>query len=108
MTEKKQYKVLVSPVFNSMLEQHVAFLASQDIAAARRLYKKMIQAVKALNTFPERYPVFEQHNLSFHFRKMFVPNWYLVIYEISNDTVKIQYMIDCRQENSWLLDGQAK
>lgn len=108
MTNEKQYKLLVSPAFSSMLSQHVAFIAIKNISAGKRLHKAMIESINSLATFPERYPVFEHHNLTFQFRKMFVPNWYLVIYEVTDDTVKIQYMIDCRQENSWLLDEKSR
>ena len=60
-----------------MLEQHIAFLASQNIDTAHQLHEKIMEAVKSLVTFPERYPLFEHHNLTFQFRKMFIPNWYI-------------------------------
>jgi len=104
MPKTKQYKVIISPELNSMLEQHVAFLASQDISAGEQLHNKIIKAIKSLETFPERYPILEYHNLNIEFRKMYVPNWYLLIYEIEQDIVKMQYMIDCRQDYMWLLE----
>ena len=37
------------------------------------------------------------------YHKMFVANWYLILYQIQDDTVFIDYILDCRQDYSWLI-----
>lgn len=34
---------------------------------------------------------------------MFVAKWYLVLYQIQDDTVYVDYILDCRKAYSWLI-----
>ena len=34
---------------------------------------------------------------------MFVAKWYLVLYQIQDDTVYVDYILDCRKDYSWLI-----
>jgi hypothetical protein len=36
------------------------------------------------------------------YRKLLVDRRYLLIYQIKDDTVRIDYMVDCRQDYVWL------
>ena len=37
------------------------------------------------------------------YHKMFIEKWYLVLYQIQDDTVYVDYILDCRQDYSWLV-----
>ena len=32
-----------------------------------------------------------------------VAKWYLVLYQIQDDTVYVEYILDCRKDYSWLI-----
>lgn len=36
-------------------------------------------------------------------RKMFIEKWYLILYQIQDDTVYVDYILDCRKDYSWLI-----
>lgn len=37
------------------------------------------------------------------YHKMFIEKWYLVLYQIKDDTVYVDYILDCRKDYSWLV-----
>ena len=37
------------------------------------------------------------------YHRMFVARWYLVLYQIRDDTVYVDYTLDCRKDYSWLI-----
>lgn len=52
---------------------------------------------------PNRFPFFEEMYISTNkYHKMYVEKYYLVLYQIKDDTVYIDYVVDCRQDYSWL------
>ena len=34
---------------------------------------------------------------------MYVEKWYLVLYQILDDTVYVEYILDCRKDYHWLI-----
>ena len=37
------------------------------------------------------------------YHKLYAENWYLVLYQIKDDTVYVDWIVDCGQEYQWLL-----
>lgn len=37
------------------------------------------------------------------YHKMFIEKWYLVLYQIQDDTVYVDYILDCRKDYNWLI-----
>lgn len=37
------------------------------------------------------------------YHKMFVAKWYLLLYQIQDDAVYVDYILDCRKDYSWLI-----
>lgn len=35
--------------------------------------------------------------------KLFVEKWYLILYQIRDNTVYVEYILDCRKDYSWLI-----
>lgn len=97
------YKVVISGAARKMLMDQVYFLATVNPAAAQALRSKLIAEIRSLAQMPERFPYLEPENRKSRYRKMLVPNWYLVIYTVENDTVFVEYILDCRQDYQWLL-----
>ena len=46
------------------------------------------------------YPLYITPN---KYHKMFIEKWYPVLYQIQDDTVYVEYILDCRKDYSWLI-----
>lgn len=98
-----KYKVVVSDKAKRQLGQHVRFLANVDKGSAAKTKARFLKAFHSLAEMPQRYPFLDDPLLPKNkYHKMFVENWYLILYQIRDDTVFIEYCIDCRQEYGWL------
>lgn len=104
MENRPQYKVLVSDRAHQMLASHIRFLAQKNPAAARQTKKDLMDAIRSLHQMPERFPFLKAEFIPPNkYHKMFVEKRYLVIYQIRNQTVYVDYIMDCRQDYDWLL-----
>lgn len=97
------YKVMISDTARKMLVDQVYFLATVNPDAAQTLKSRMMSEIRSLSQMPERFPYLEPENRKSRYRKMFVPNCYLVIYTVEGDTVFVEYILDCRQDYQWLI-----
>ena len=103
MTDKK-YKVIVSDRVKRMLGTHIRFMAQVNKEAAIAKKKELMAAMHSLDHMPQRFPFFEGTYIPPNkYHKMFVEKWYLVIYQIKDDTVYVDYILDCRKDYSWLI-----
>lgn len=97
----KKYTVFVSVRANELLVN----LAKVSRTAAEKLYKDFEYAAESLKTMPGRCPLIDLPFVSDNnYRSLLFGNRYEIIYEIKNDTVYIDYILDCRQDYSWLID----
>lgn len=104
MADKKKYKVVISDRAKQMLGAHIRFLAQVNQKAAVTKKKQLINAMRSLSEMPQRYPFFEAMYIPPNkYHKMFVEKWYLILFQIKDDTVEVDYIIDCRQDYSWLV-----
>ena len=104
MAENIKYKVIVSDRAKRMLGTHIRFMAqvSKESAAAKK--KEIIVAMRSLSHMPQRYPFFEESYITPNkYHKMFIEKWYLVLYQIQDDTVYVDYILDCRKDCYWLV-----
>lgn len=100
----KKYQVIISERAGEMLVQHVRFLAQVSISAADKLRIDVIEAAKSLQEFPERgFWLIDPALPANKYRKLLVDKRYLLIYKIQGGIVYIDYLVDCRQEYSWLM-----
>lgn len=100
----KRYQVIISERAGEMLVQHARFLAQVSAQAADKLRIDIVEAAKSLQEFPERGsglvdPLMPANK----YRKLLVDKRYLLIYQIKDDTVYIEYMVDCHQNYIWLI-----
>lgn len=103
MTDKK-YKVIVSDRAKRMLGAHIRFIAQVNKDAASTKKKEIIVAIRSLNHMPQRFPFFEEAYIPPNkYHKMFIEKWYLVLYQIQDDTVYVEYIVDCRKDYNWLI-----
>lgn len=101
-TEK--YSVIISDRAKNMLGVHLKFIARVNKDAALKTKGDLIGAMRSLQQMPQRFPFFEAPYIPPNkYHKLFVPKWYLVLYQIRDDTVYVDYIVDCRKDYDWLL-----
>ena len=87
-----------------MLGAHIKILAKKSPSSARDIKDKIITAIRSLSGMPERCPFFDgefvPHN---KYHKLVVDNRYLILYQIKDSTVFVDYIIDGRQDYNWLV-----
>jgi len=104
METKPQYKVIVSDRARQMLAGHVRFLAQKSPTAARKVKNDLMDAIHSLHLMPERFPFLNTEFIPLNkYHKMFVEKRYLILYQIKDQTVYVDYILDCRQDYGWLV-----
>ena len=104
MVKEQTYTVIVSDRAKRMLASHIRFLANVSKDAATEKKTQLIREICSLSKLPHRFPFFDAEFMPANkYHKMFVANWYLILYQIRDDTVYVDYILDCRKDYSWLL-----
>lgn len=104
MSENTKYKVVISDKAKTMLALHVRFMAQVNKEAAKSKKKQLIDSIRSLDKMPHRFPFFtESYVPENKYHKMFVEKWYLILFQIKDDIVHVEYIIDCRQDYNWLI-----
>lgn len=104
MAESRRYKVIVSDRAKRMLGTHIRFMAQVNKDAAKAKKKEIMTAMRSLCQIPQRFPFFEELYITPNkYHKMFIEKRYLVLYQIQDDTVYVDYILDCRKDYSWLI-----
>jgi len=99
-----KYIVHVSDRAKQMLGAHIKFLANVNKDSAMKTKAKIIKGIKSLEEMPARFPFFDEQYIQRNkYHKMYIENRYLVIFQIKDDTVYVDYILDCRQEYGWLI-----
>ncbi len=100
----KKYNVIFSDRAAAMLINHVRFLANVSVSAAQKLRKEIISEAQDLETMPQRFSWVSFPEIPANkYRKKLVSKRYLLIYQIKDENVLIDYVVDCRQDYKWLL-----
>ena len=103
-SENKRYTVVVSDEAKQMLVSHVQFLAQVSEHAAMRLIEDFQVRAKSLEQFPERNPWLVDRLIpSGKYRKLLLEKRYLLVYQIKENTVYVDAVVDTRQDYGWLL-----
>ncbi|KKM10887.1 plasmid stabilization protein [Clostridiales bacterium PH28_bin88] len=104
MEKTPQYKIIVSDRSRQMLASHVRFMAQKSPSAARVVKNKLMDAIRSLKVMPERFPFLEAEFIPPNkYHKMLVEKWYLILYQIKDQRVYVDYIVDCRQDYGWLI-----
>ncbi len=104
MAKEKTYQIIVSDKAKIMLGTHLRFLAQVNKSAAREQKDKIMGAIQSLSKMPQRYPFFGEEPIPANkYHKMFIEKRYIVLYQVKEDTVYVEYIIDCRQDYGWLI-----
>lgn len=104
MEQQNKYHVIVSERATQMLVSHVAFLAQVSPEAAERLTAEFEKTANSLELMPQRCPWFSGEYIPKNaYRFILFEKHYMIIFQIADDIVYIDYVLDCRQDYSWLI-----
>ncbi len=96
---QQQYTITVSEGAAHMLSLHIHYLAHLNVSAAEKKRAEIIKAIGSLSEMPHRFPyVSSPYIPPQKYRKMFIKNWYIVLYQIKDFHVYVDYIIDCRED----------
>ncbi|MBQ2383855.1 MAG: type II toxin-antitoxin system RelE/ParE family toxin [Oscillospiraceae bacterium] len=99
-----RYQVIISDRARQMLGMHIRFLAQVNKPAAVKLKIRFLEELRSLQEMPQRYPFFNENYIPANkYHKLYVENWFLVLYQIKDDTVYVDWVVDCRQDYQWLI-----
>ena len=99
-----KYKVIISERAKEMLGVHLRFLAQSSKTAAQKLKSRLIAEIRSLADMPHRYPFLnEEYMPPNKYHKLYVEDWYLVLYQVKDNTVFVDWIVDCRQDYHWLI-----
>ena len=96
MEQQSKYRVIVSERATQMLVSHVAFLAQTSPEAAERLTVEFEKTAHSLEVMPQRCPRKAYRFILFEKR-------YMLIFQIVDDIVYADYVVDCKQDYNWLI-----
>lgn len=104
MEHQNKYHVIVSERATQMLVSHVTFLAQVSPKAAERLTLEFEKTADSLELMPQRCPWLKGEYIPAHtYRFIMFEKRYTLIFQIVDDIVYADYVVDCRQDYSWLI-----
>ena len=99
------YQIIVSEKAKKMIGEIVSFIANVDKEAAIKTKDLIINEIKSLSAFPERFPFFYFDYIPKNkYHKMFIEKWYLVLYQIKDKDILVDYILDCRKDYRFLVE----
>lgn len=99
-----KYSIIISDKASDMLQRHIAFIGNVSKKAAKDQKNEIIKAIKKLKTDANIYPFFENEFVPKNkYHKYVISKRYIVLYQIKDDIVYVDYILDTRQDYSWLL-----
>ena len=104
MEQRNKYRVIVSERATQMLVSHVAFLSQVSPEAAERMTVEFEKAAHSLQLMPQRCPWLTGEYIPRNaYRFILFEKRYMIIFQIVDDIVYADYVVDCRQDYSWLI-----
>ena len=100
-----EYKIEIDQLAYFSILECVAFVERISNDASKSLYNEIIESIKSLSHFPNKYPEVEKITiLGQNIRKMPIHNGrYLIIFKVNSDTVRILDCLDLRKDFKWNL-----
>lgn len=96
-----KYTVIVSSRADAMLVRHARFLANVSVPAAKGLVKEFEQVLDVLEDNPFQFSVETDYDLPpEQYRKALFCKRYKALFAIEGETVYLDTVLDCRQDNA--------
>jgi plasmid stabilization system protein ParE len=95
------YEVRISPAAYDDLNRHFYFLARVSEGAAERLKETVLKDIRSLDEMPSRTPAYDRPYLPpGKYRYLLSADRYRIVYQVTDGTVYVDYIEDCRQNNA--------
>ena len=63
-----------------------------------------MDAIRSLYQMPERFPFLNAEFIPTNkYHKMFAEKCYLILYQVKDQMVYVDYIVDCRRDYEWLV-----
>lgn len=99
-----KYKIIISDKANEQIKQNLAFISKVSKAAAKVQNTEFKNAIKSIKEDPKSYKFLSEEYLqSNKYRKYVVSKRYIILYQIIEETVYIEFVIDTRTDYNWLI-----
>ena len=97
----EKYNVIISEDAINLLDSHAEFMARVNKNAARKLVDSVLEDIESLSELPERCPVYDNEFVPRgRYRQFLSCKRYLIIFEIADATVYVDFILDCRKDNN--------
>lgn len=104
MEKQNRYRVIVSERATQMLVSHAAFLAQVSPEAVESLTVEFEKAANSLEIMPQRCAWLTGEYIPRNaYRFILFEKRYMIIFQIVDDIVYADYVVDCRQDYGWLI-----
>ncbi|MEY8367715.1 type II toxin-antitoxin system RelE/ParE family toxin [Anaerovoracaceae bacterium 42-11] len=104
MEQRNRYHVVVSEQATQMLVSHAAFLAQVSPEAAERLTTEFEKTANSLEIMPQRCPWLTGEYIPRNtYRFIMFEKRYMIIFQVMDDIIYVDYVVDCRQDYGWLI-----
>ncbi|MCI5687318.1 MAG: type II toxin-antitoxin system RelE/ParE family toxin [Emergencia sp.] len=104
MEQRNRYHVVVSEQATQMLVSHAAFLAQVSPEAAERLTTEFEKTANSLEIMPQRCPWLTGEYIPRNtYRFIMFEKRYMIIFQVMDDIIYADYVVDCRQDYGWLI-----
>ena len=106
MRMENSYRVVISERAAQMLVSHAEFLARVSSEAAERLTSEFVETANSLRNTPKKHPWLRGDYIpKSTYRFALFEKRYMLIFQIADDVVYVDYVVDCRQDYQWLLQN---
>lgn len=99
-----KYKIYISERASQQIKEHLIYISNVSKKAASKQKTVFKESINKIEDNPKGYPFFESKYIPANkYHKYIVSKRYIIIYQIKDDVVYIDYVIDTRQNYSWLI-----
>lgn len=103
--QNNNYCVIVSERALRLVIAHTTILAKESVDEAERLIDVIFTEASKLSSMPYRFPWFNgEYIVTNTYHKLLVENRYLLLYKTRDNTVYIDYIVDCEKGYRWLIE----
>lgn len=104
MENLKLFKVVVADKAKEALGEIITYIAADSLQNAQNVKTEIIKALNSLTVLPERFPFLEGEFIPYNkYRKMVVLKRFIIIYQFKDETVYVEFVVDCKQDYDWLI-----
>lgn len=94
----KKFKIVISPEAGRELLAHTSFMARVSKKAAERMINSFDTAIKSLENMPQRCPTLNHIYMPKNkYRYLLFEKRYMIVFQIVDDTVYVDKVLDGRQ-----------